>query len=72
MSAATIYEQGNGLPSAGDYCSDGDHLFRVDSIDSRVQTGQLRGNCVAATVTQVPWTACDEADQHTAVVELQP
>lgn len=70
LARATIYEQGNGLPRAGDYCSSGDYLYRVESIDSRIQTGRARGNYVAATVVEVPWSACDEADQHTAAVDV--
>lgn len=67
---ATIYEQGNGFPDAGDYASDGDTLFQIVTIDGRIQTGSPRGNYVSATVRQVPWDACTEDDQHTARVDL--
>ena len=64
-----IFEQGNGLPEAGDFCMGGGQLYQVVSMDSRIQTGDVRGNWVYATVSQVPFHACEEADQHTARVD---
>ncbi|HEU4580914.1 MAG TPA: hypothetical protein VFS67_21795 [Polyangiaceae bacterium] len=68
MSNARIYEQGNGLPSEGDYCAGEGCLWQVESIDSRIQTGDPDGNWVYATVTAADWTDCDEGDEHTARV----
>ena len=73
MAQAIIYEQGNGLPVAGDYASDGDQLYLIESIDSRIQTDSPRGNYVYATVEPVEpveWDECDESDEHSALVEL--
>jgi hypothetical protein len=67
---AFIFEQGNGLPDAGDYCTDSDYLYRVQSIDSRIHLGDRRGNYVHAQVERVKWDACTQEDQHTAIVCL--
>lgn len=63
-----ISEQGNGFPAVGDYVSDGDYLYRVGSIDSRIQTEQGRNNYVYSTVERVAWDACEADVQHTATV----
>ena len=68
MSNATIYEQGNGLPEAGDYCGGEGRLWLIESIDSRIQTGDPAGNYVYATVTEADWDDCSEGDEHTARV----
>jgi hypothetical protein len=68
MSNATIYEQGNGLPEEGDYCGGEGCLWLVESIDSRIQTGDPAGNYVYATVTEADWDDCSEGDEHTARV----
>lgn len=68
MSNATIIEQGNGLPSAGDYCAGEGQLWLVESIDSRIQTGDPAGNYVYATVSPADWDDCPEGDEHTAMV----
>lgn len=68
MSNATIYEQGNGLPEEGDYCGGEGCLWLVESIDSRIQTGDPSGNYVYATVTEADWADCSEGDEHTARV----
>lgn len=65
---ATIYEQGNGLPQAGDYCGGEGCLWLIESIDSRIHTGDPRGNYVYATVSEADWDDCDEGDEHTALV----
>jgi hypothetical protein len=67
---ATIYEQGNGLPDVGDYCGGGGYLYRVISIDSRIQTGNARGNYVHATVELADWEDCSEENEHTALVQV--
>lgn len=72
MTNACIYEQGNGLPDEGDYCSGASALWRVVSIDSRIQTDSPRGNYVYATVEQVDWGDCSEADEHSARVVVGP
>jgi hypothetical protein len=65
--ACTIQERGNGLPDVGDYVSDGDQLYRVESIDSRIQIGQPgESNWVYATVVAVDWSECSASDEHTA------
>lgn len=72
MSNATIYEQGNGLPEAGDYCAGEGLLWLVESIDSRIQTGDTCGNYVYATVTEADWSDCPEDEEHTARVVTVP
>jgi hypothetical protein len=69
MSKAIIYEQGNGLPEAGDYCSGMGRLWLIESIDSRIQTGSAAGNWVEATVSEVDYDDCAEEDEHTALVQ---
>lgn len=66
---ARIYEQGNGLPAEGDYCAGEGCLWLVESIDSRIQTGDASGNWVYATVSEADWSDCTEDDEHTARVE---
>jgi hypothetical protein len=68
MISANIYEQGNGLPEAGDYCAGEGQLWLVESIDSRIQTGGPQGNYIHATVSEANWSDCSEADEHTARV----
>ena len=68
MNNATIYEQGNGLPEVGDYCGGAGQLWLVESIDSRIQTGDPCGNCVLVTVSLADWSDCAEGDEHTARV----
>lgn len=70
MMRALIYEQGNGLPEAGDYCAGGGYLYRVESVDGRIQTDSAIGNYVLATVSQADWEDCEEADEHTAYVRV--
>lgn len=71
MSNATIYEQGNGLPEAGDYCGGEGQLWLIESIDSRIQTGESGcGNWVYATVSEADWDDCDEGDEHSARVTV--
>lgn len=67
---AIIEEQGNGFPSAGDYVSSSDQLYRVESIDSRIQTEQFRSNYVYATVEPLDWSECAEGDEFPARVSL--
>lgn len=68
MSNAIIYEQGNGFTSEGDYCGGEGLLWLVESIDSRIQTGDPAGNYVYATVVDADWDDCSEGDEHTARV----
>jgi hypothetical protein len=72
MSNARIYEQGNGLPSEGDYCLGEGLLWLIESIDSRIQTGDAAGNYVYATVSEADWEDCSEGDKHTARVVTSP
>ena len=72
MSNARIYEQGNGLPTEGDYCGGEGCLWLVESIDSRIQTGDPAGNWVYATVTEADWDDCPEDCEHTARVSTEP
>lgn len=72
---ATIHEMGNGLPEVGDYVAGADgsatYLYRVESIDSRIQTsakGSGGANWVFATVEQVDWSDCAEGDEFPARV----
>jgi hypothetical protein len=67
---ARIYEQGNGLPGPGDYCGGNGQLYRVESIDGRIVTGDPQGNHVDATVEEADWDDCSEGDEHTARVVL--
>lgn len=70
---ARITEQGNGFPDVGDYCTDGDSLYRVLSTESAIHTeNSPRGNWITARVVAVDWSACSEAEQHSATVELEP
>lgn len=71
MAKAIIEEQGNGFPVAGDYVSDSDQLYRVESIDSRIQTEQYKANYVYATVEPVEWSECAEGDEHSARVRVE-
>ena len=71
MSNATIYEQGNGLPEAGDYCSGDGQLWFVVSVDSRIQTNGSQGNYVYATVSGADYSDCSEEDEHTARVVIE-
>jgi len=68
---ARVYEQGNGLPDVGDYCAGGGHLYLIESIDSRIQTDSAQGNYFFATVSEADWSDCSEADEHTALVQLE-
>lgn len=72
MSNARIYEQGNGFPAPGDYCSGEGRLWAVESIDSHTRTGYPAGNWVYATVSEADWSDCPEDAEHTALVELLP
>lgn len=69
---ATIHEQGNGLASVGDYVAGDDgELYRVESIDSRIQTGQPGvANYVYATVELADWSDCEEDEQSTCVATI--
>jgi len=69
VSNATIYEQGNGLPEVGDYVGGRGYLYRIESIDSRIETS-ARGNCVRATVVDADWDDCSEEDEHTALCQV--
>jgi hypothetical protein len=69
---ATIYEQGNGLPDVDHYCAGEGRLWRLESIDSRILTGDPRGNYMFATVSEVDWSDCSEGDEHTARVVIDP
>ena len=68
---ATIIEQGNGLPDAGEYCSGGGSLYRVIRT-SRIHTGDRpgAGNYVYAEVELADYADCSEEDEHTALVRL--
>jgi hypothetical protein len=69
MTKCTIEERGNGFPDVGGYAqSSNGNLYRVDSIDSRIQTEQYKSNYVHATVTQVDWDDCGEEEQSDAQV----
>jgi len=59
---ARIYEQGNGLPVAGDYCWGAGVLYRVEWVGAWVQ------NSVYATVREADLSECAEGDEHTAYV----
>jgi hypothetical protein len=65
---AKIIEQGNGLPEVGDYCSGNCQLYLIESIDSRIQTDDARGNYFFATVEEADYEDCPEEDEHTALV----
>ena len=67
---ATIYEQGNGLPEKGDYCGGEGYLWLIESIDSRIQTGDPQGNHVLATVSLADWSDCPEGEEHSARVVI--
>lgn len=71
MSNCRIYEQGNGLPAEGDYCAGHGQLWLVESIDSRIQTGDPAGNYVYATVSEADWEDCPEDEEHTARVAMR-
>lgn len=68
---AAIYEQGNGLPEPGDYCGGQGQLWLVESIDSRIHTGDPQGNWVWATVSEADWDDCRESEEHTARVSIE-
>jgi hypothetical protein len=71
---ATIHEMGNSLPTAGDYASSSDQLYLIESIDSRIQTGEAGSgvaNYVYATVEPVEWDECPEGDEFPARVEIE-
>lgn len=56
---ATIHERGNGLASVGDYVSGDDgEVYRVASLDSRIQTGRNpgAGNWQYASVELADWS----------------
>lgn len=68
---ARVHEQGNGLPDVGDYCGGGGYLYRIESIDSRIQTDGAQGNYVYCTVSEADWSDCSEGDEHSALVQLE-
>ena len=63
---ATIEEYGNGLPVAGDYVPGGGYLYRVVSIDSRIQINAHGGHYVHATVEEADWDDCPEGSEFAA------
>ena len=67
---ATIEERGNGFPSVGDYVPGDDGLYRVVSIDSRIETGRAPGcsSWIRATVEEADWEDCDEGEEFPASV----
>lgn len=71
---AKIFDRGDGLPRAGDYCSGDDpdgalQLYRVESIGPG-PVGDPRGRWVYAAVTPVRHSACPESAEHSALIEL--
>jgi len=67
---ATIEERGNGFPTAGDYVPGDGQLYRVVSIDTRIETGSAAGcaNWVRATVEEAEWDDCPEGEEYPASV----
>lgn len=64
--AATIVEQGNGYPSAGDYVQADGELYRVVSTGQNITTGDRRGNAISANLVRANWGDCADGDVHTA------
>lgn len=76
MRDATIYEQGNGLPGVGQYVLESTTgvPWRIDRIDSPIQTNDRRGNYVYARVERASWHEVELAggDPDRAIVVLDP
>lgn len=65
---AKIIEQGNGLPSEGDYCSGDGQLYEIVSTYGAIHTDDSRGNYVWGKVVEADWSDCAEGDEHSALV----
>lgn len=66
---ARILERGNGFPVAGDYVTDGNELYLIETINSRIHTGGSgEANYVYAEVALADWDDCEEDEIHTASV----
>ncbi len=69
--AVTIHEAGNGLPAVGDFVPGEGRLYRIVSIDSRIQTGPPgTAHWVHATVDPADWGDCPEGGEYPAQVRL--
>lgn len=71
MPKAKFTEQGNGLPTRGDYVTDGDSIYRVVTVAMDIHTNGLRGNYTFGQVAEADWYECGESAMHDALVEIE-
>jgi hypothetical protein len=74
MSAATIYERGNGFPKAGDYVLSYDgNIYRVVRMGTRIETGSpgVSNHIPDCEVELADWDDCADGDEFLAAVEVK-
>ena len=61
MAEMKLIEDGNGLPSAGDYVQGDDGLYHIISVSNGIFTGRPgEGNWSYCEAVPVDWSACEE------------